>query len=127
MNIIITEDPPQIKDPPELGILLPLVPGGLDPSNIIPPSTETDIMSKQSMLGKKKRGADISSDVVNDTPSSESSTLEPRRPKMSGKGKPDNEGGALVIPAKTTSQLTTLASSKDPVAPKRRQGKQLPL
>ena len=44
-----------------------------------------------------------------DTPSSESSTLEPRSPKMSGKEKPDNEGGVLVIPLKATSQLTTAA------------------
>ncbi len=42
---------------------------------------------------------------------------------MSGRGKPDNEGGELVIPAKATSQLTTVAPSKDPVAAKRRQGK----
>ncbi len=46
---------------------------------------------------------------------------------MSGKGKPDNEGGALVIPEKATSQLATVAPSKDPVAAKRLQGRQLPM
>ena len=32
-----------------------------------------------------------------------------------------------MIPAKATSQLATVAPSKDPVAAKRRQGKQLPM
>ena len=32
---IITEDPPQLKNPPELGMLLPVVLAGLDPAVMI--------------------------------------------------------------------------------------------
>ena len=38
---IITEDPPQLKNSPELGMLLPVEPG-LDPSVVIPPPTQTE-------------------------------------------------------------------------------------
>jgi hypothetical protein len=107
-------------------MLLPLVRAGLDPAVVIPPSMETDIMSKQS-IGKKKGGADISSDVFYNISSSESATLEPWSSKLAGVGKPDKEGGALVIPAKATSQLAIVASSKDPVATKHCQGKELPM
>ena len=64
-NIIITEDPPKLKDPPELRMLLPLVPAGLDPSNVNPPSTKTDdFMYKLSMLEKMKKRADSPSGVL---------------------------------------------------------------
>ena len=39
---IITEDSSQRKNPPELGMLLPVVPAYVDPAVVIPPSTETD-------------------------------------------------------------------------------------
>ncbi len=39
---IIAEDPPQLKNPPELELLLPAVPACLDPAVVIPPSTETE-------------------------------------------------------------------------------------
>ena len=58
-------------------------------------------MSKQSM-GKKKGGADMPSDVSEDTSPTEIAVLEPDSPKNASKGKPDKEGGALVIPAKAT-------------------------
>ena len=71
---IITEDPPQLKNPPKLEMLLQVLPVGLDPAVVIPPSTETDHESKEP-------------------------TITPE------------------------SQLAIVASSKDLVATKRRQGK----
>ena len=54
-------------------------------------------MSKQSR-GKKRGGAAM----PEDTSPTESTMLEPDSPKNASKGKPDEEGGALVIPAKAT-------------------------
>jgi hypothetical protein len=54
-------------------------------------------------MGKKKGGAAMPSDVLWDTSSSDEGILEPRiRPTIAGGGKPDKEGGVLVIPAKAT-------------------------
>ena len=39
-------------------------------------------------------------DVSEDTSPTESTMLEPDSPKNSGRGNPDKQGGALVIPAK---------------------------
>ena len=58
-------------------------------------------MSKQSR-GEKRGGAAMHSDVSEDTSPTESAMLEPDSLKSAGGGKPDKEGGALVIPAKTT-------------------------
>ena len=74
-NSIITEDPPQLKNPPELGMLLL---AGLDPAVIIPPSSETKNKSTKPTIASE-------------------------------------------------SQLASAVSSKDPVATKRCQGKELPL
>ena len=59
---IITEDPPQRKNPPELGILLPVVPACVDPVVVIPPSTETEyeiteLWAAQEEEKKQKRTA----------------------------------------------------------------------
>ena len=64
-------------------------------------------MSKQSM-GKKKGGADMPSDVSEDTSSSERAILELWNPTIAGVGKPYKEGGALVIPAKAMVEKNTI-------------------
>ena len=71
------EDHSQLKDPPECGMLVPVEPD-LDPSVVIPPSTETE---------QKKTEPTIA----------------------------------------CAAQLASAISSKDPIAKKRCQGKQLPL
>ncbi len=52
---IITEDPPQLKNPPELGMLLPVVPAGLDPAVVILPSTETDHESTEPTIAPESQ------------------------------------------------------------------------
>ena len=64
-------------------------------------------MSKQS-VEKKKGGAAMPSDVFEDTSSSEEGILEPCSPTIAGGGKPDTEGGALVIPAKAMVRKNTI-------------------
>ena len=47
-----------------------------------------------------------------DTSSTDCAMLEPDSPKISGRGKPDKEEGALVIPAKATVGENTIINIK---------------
>ena len=47
---VITEDPPQLKNPPKSGMLLQVLPVGLDPVVVIPPSTETEHESTETTI-----------------------------------------------------------------------------
>ena len=54
------EDHSQLKDPPESGMLVPLHPG-LDPSVVIPHSTETEHKSKEPTIA---HAAQLASDIL---------------------------------------------------------------
>ena len=52
---IITEDPPQRKNPPVLGMLLPVVPACVDPVVVIPPSTKTEHESTEPTIAPESQ------------------------------------------------------------------------
>ena len=49
------EDHSQLKRPPELGMLLPVVPAGLDPAVVIPLSTETEHESTEPTIASESQ------------------------------------------------------------------------
>jgi hypothetical protein len=78
-NSIITEDPPQLKNPPELGMLLP---AGLDPVVIIPPSSETKNKStKPTIASESQLATAVSSKIPVATKRRQSKELPTRAAK----------------------------------------------
>ena len=71
-------------------------------------------MSKKSR-GKEKGGSAMPSDVSENKSPTESAMLEPDSLKIAGRGKPDEEGGELVIPAKATVGKNTIIDIKESI------------
>ncbi len=98
---IISEDPPQLKNLPELELLGAAMPSDV-PEDTLPEEDPPQLKNPPEL---ELLGAAMPSDVPEDTSPevtsfTESAMLEPDSPKISGGEKTDREEGALVIPAK---------------------------
>ena len=64
-DIIITEDPSQLKNPPEWGMLLPVVPAGLDPGTAKRRMAKPDKKPKKTRKSRKNPEDQLQSRVGN--------------------------------------------------------------